>query len=125
MFRALLIALRPAQWVKNAVILAPAVFALRATEAGSAIREGIVADRIAVAGLYQAEKIPEQDRLSVAKVVDAINRSAGEERARVIEKAPDIVDHIASNAAPGDIVLVMSNGGFDGVQEKILQALAR
>ena len=26
--------------------------------------------------------------------------------------------------APGDVILVMSNGGFDGVQEKILRALA-
>jgi UDP-N-acetylmuramate: L-alanyl-gamma-D-glutamyl-meso-diaminopimelate ligase len=77
-----------------------------------------------VAGLYQAEKIPKQDRLSVAKVVDEINRSTGDGRARVIEKAQDIADYVASSAARGDVVLVMSNGGFDGVQEKILQALA-
>jgi UDP-N-acetylmuramate: L-alanyl-gamma-D-glutamyl-meso-diaminopimelate ligase len=83
-----------------------------------------LADRVVVAGLYQPEKIPEQDRLSVAKVVEEINRSAGDGRARVIEKAQDIADYVASNAARGDVVLVMSNGGFDGVQEKILEALA-
>jgi UDP-N-acetylmuramate: L-alanyl-gamma-D-glutamyl-meso-diaminopimelate ligase len=82
-----------------------------------------LADRVVVAGLFQAEKIPEQDRLSVAKVVDEINRSTGEGCARVIEKAQDIADYVASNAARGDVVLVMSNGGFDGVQEKILEAL--
>jgi UDP-N-acetylmuramate: L-alanyl-gamma-D-glutamyl-meso-diaminopimelate ligase len=83
-----------------------------------------LADRVVVAGLFQAEKIPEQDRLSVAKVVGEINRSTGDGRARVIEKAQDIADYVASNAAQGDVVLVMSNGGFDGVQERILQALA-
>ncbi len=29
-----------------------------------------------------------------------------------------------ASAAQGDVLLVMSNGGFDGVHEKILQALA-
>jgi len=36
--KALLAAARPAQWVKNAVILVPAVFALRATEPGAMLR---------------------------------------------------------------------------------------
>jgi UDP-N-acetylmuramate: L-alanyl-gamma-D-glutamyl-meso-diaminopimelate ligase len=82
-----------------------------------------IADRVVVAGLYQPEKIPEQDRLSVAKVIEEINGSTRDGRARLIEKAQDIADDVASNAASGDIVLVMSNGGFDGVQEKILRAL--
>ena len=43
----------------------------------------------------------------------------------MIEKAEDIAEYVASNAASGDIVLVMSNGGFDGVQEKIMKLLAR
>ncbi len=82
-----------------------------------------IADRVVVAGLYQPEKIPEQDRLSVAKVIEDINGSTRDGRARVIEKAQDIADYVARNAASGDILLVMSNGGFDGVQEKILRSL--
>ena len=82
-----------------------------------------VADRVVVAGLYQPEKIPEQDRLSVARVIEDINGSTRDSRARVIDKAEDIAEYVASNAASGDIVLVMSNGGFDGVQEKILRSL--
>jgi len=82
-----------------------------------------IADRVVVAGLYQPEKIPEGQRLSVAKVIEEVNRSTHDGRARVIEKAQDIAEYVASNAASGDIVLVMSNGGFDGVQEKILRAL--
>lgn len=82
-----------------------------------------LADRIVVAGLHQPEKVPERERLSVEKVVQAIN-GVGERRAIAIEKADAIASYVAENAAPNDILVVMSNGGFDGVQDKILQALA-
>jgi UDP-N-acetylmuramate: L-alanyl-gamma-D-glutamyl-meso-diaminopimelate ligase len=83
-----------------------------------------LADRIVVAGLYQPEKVPEPERLSPQKIVDTVN-GAGPQRAVVIEKADAIASYVGSNAADRDIVIVMSNGGFDGVQDKILQALAR
>jgi UDP-N-acetylmuramate: L-alanyl-gamma-D-glutamyl-meso-diaminopimelate ligase len=83
-----------------------------------------LADRVVVAALYQPERVPEHDRLSVEQVVEQINRSSGDSRAAVIEKAQDIATYVAKNAAPGDVALVMSNGGFDGVLDKILQALA-
>ena len=76
-----------------------------------------------IAGLHQPEKIPEPERLSVERVVEAIN-GAGERRAVAIQRAEDIACYVAENAVPKDIVIVMSNGGFDGVQDKILQALA-
>ena len=82
------------------------------------------ADRIVVAGLYQPEKIPEEDRLSPAEVVREINRLSGDSRAVFIERADEIARYVAGDAKQGDVILVMSNGGFDGVQEKILQALA-
>jgi UDP-N-acetylmuramate: L-alanyl-gamma-D-glutamyl-meso-diaminopimelate ligase len=34
-----------------------------------------------------------------------------------------IVDCVIAEARPGDVVLVMSNGGFDGIWEKLLEAL--
>jgi UDP-N-acetylmuramate: L-alanyl-gamma-D-glutamyl-meso-diaminopimelate ligase len=83
------------------------------------------ADRVVVAGLYQPSKIPETDRLSPAELVGEINRTLGDSRAVFIEKARDIPLYVAQHASPGDVILIMSNGGFDGVQEKILQALAR
>jgi UDP-N-acetylmuramate: L-alanyl-gamma-D-glutamyl-meso-diaminopimelate ligase len=82
-----------------------------------------LADRIVIAGLHQPEKVPEPERLSVERVVGAINR-VGQRRAVAIEKAEAIASYVAENAVPNDIVIVMSNGGFDGVQDKILQALA-
>jgi UDP-N-acetylmuramate: L-alanyl-gamma-D-glutamyl-meso-diaminopimelate ligase len=81
------------------------------------------ADRIIVAGVYQPEKVPESERLSVTNLVRELNHRTADDRARTIESAADIAAYVAQDARPGDVVLVMSNGGFDAVQEKILQAL--
>jgi UDP-N-acetylmuramate-alanine ligase len=42
----------------------------------------------------------------------------------VINGADNIAAHVSARATPGDIILVMSNGAFDGVQDKILSGLA-
>jgi UDP-N-acetylmuramate: L-alanyl-gamma-D-glutamyl-meso-diaminopimelate ligase len=81
------------------------------------------ADHVVMAGLYQQEKIPAEEQLSPRGVVAEINESHGAQRAVFIEKAIDIAAHVGIHARAGDVVLVMSNGGFDGVQEKILQLL--
>jgi UDP-N-acetylmuramate: L-alanyl-gamma-D-glutamyl-meso-diaminopimelate ligase len=36
-----------------------------------------------------------------------------------------IVDHVAAGVRPGDVVAVMSNGGFGGIHEKLLAALRK
>jgi UDP-N-acetylmuramate: L-alanyl-gamma-D-glutamyl-meso-diaminopimelate ligase len=84
-----------------------------------------LADRVVVAGLYQADRIPERDRMSVDNVVQEINQSSSGSRAAKLENSQDIASYVARESAPGDVVLVMSNGGFDGVHEKILAALTR
>ncbi len=81
------------------------------------------ADRIVVAGLYHPEKIPETERLSPSNVVSRIEKIAGDKRAVYIEKADDIAAYVTGRAKSGDVILIMSNGGFDRVQEKILGSL--
>jgi len=83
-----------------------------------------LADRVVVSGLHQPEKIPEAERLSVERVVESINQSNGHEQAVVINGADNIAAHVTARASAGDIILVMSNGAFDGVQDKILLGLA-
>ncbi|MSP39701.1 MAG: UDP-N-acetylmuramate:L-alanyl-gamma-D-glutamyl-meso-diaminopimelate ligase [Deltaproteobacteria bacterium] len=83
-----------------------------------------LADRVIVAGVFQPEKVPEAERLSVPHMVGEINRLAGAERAATLAGADDIAAHVAQDARSGDVLLVMSNGGFDGVHDKILRALA-
>ena len=47
------------------------------------------------------------------------------ERARCFDQLDPLVAAIAAEARPGDHVLVMSNGGFGGIHEKLLAALDR
>ena len=82
-----------------------------------------LADRTIVAGVYQPERVPEDQRLSVQDLVGKINRIGGAGRALTIADSAAIADHVARHSRAGDVLLVMSNGGFDGVHEKILQAL--
>jgi UDP-N-acetylmuramate: L-alanyl-gamma-D-glutamyl-meso-diaminopimelate ligase len=44
-------------------------------------------------------------------------------RAKVFRAVPDIVEYLAGTVRPGDHVLVMSNGPFEGIHERLLQAL--
>lgn len=81
------------------------------------------ADRVVLAGLYQPEKIPEGERLSPVAVVEEINRLRGDHRAVFINRPDEIPPYVTQEARAGDVILVMSNGSFNGVQEKILQAL--
>jgi UDP-N-acetylmuramate: L-alanyl-gamma-D-glutamyl-meso-diaminopimelate ligase len=46
-------------------------------------------------------------------------------RARCVDDLEDLVAAVASDCRPGDRVLVMSNGGFGGIHEKLLARLAR
>ncbi|EJN05035.1 UDP-N-acetylmuramate:L-alanyl-gamma-D-glutamyl-meso-diaminopimelate ligase [Herbaspirillum sp. YR522] len=46
------------------------------------------------------------------------------ERAQAFDDLPALVQAVARAARPGDHVLVMSNGGFGGVHQKLLDALA-
>ena len=82
-----------------------------------------LADKTVVAGVYQPEKVPEGQRLSVDGLIDEINRVGGGGRALTIADSAAIADYVARNSRAGDVLLVMSNGGFDGVHDKILQAL--
>jgi UDP-N-acetylmuramate: L-alanyl-gamma-D-glutamyl-meso-diaminopimelate ligase len=82
------------------------------------------ADRALIAPVFQPEKIPEAERLSVDHLVAETNRLGGEQRALALPGADGIAAHVAANSRAGDVLLIMSNGGFDGVHDKILRALA-
>jgi len=79
------------------------------------------ADEVLVAAVYRSA-LPEADRLSPAKLVSDLE-DAGV-RARHIPAVADIVATLADETRPGDLVVVMSNGGFDDIHRKLLTALA-
>jgi UDP-N-acetylmuramate: L-alanyl-gamma-D-glutamyl-meso-diaminopimelate ligase len=45
--------------------------------------------------------------------------------ANVCTATEDIVEQISTAAAPGDQIVVMSNGGFEGIHQRLLDALGR
>jgi UDP-N-acetylmuramate: L-alanyl-gamma-D-glutamyl-meso-diaminopimelate ligase len=78
------------------------------------------ADRVVLPAVYRSS-LPEEERLSAEGVVDAL-KAAGTD-ARYIPETPEIVRTVAKDARSGDLVIVMSNGGFDDIHQKILSAL--
>ena len=76
-----------------------------------------LADRVVMAGVYQQQRIPEDERLHPEDVVRTLN-TAG----TPAELCPDveaIVNSIAPQLRAGDVVAILSNGGFDGIYEKL------
>ena len=71
----------------------------------------------------QVRVLTEQmERLSVPDLVRDLSK--GGQSARAAASIDDIVSTIAGEHREGDLVVLMSNGGFGGIHKKILQALA-
>ena len=78
----------------------------------------LAADQVVFGGPFASEKIKKEDRLDPERVVDLIRQKGV--NANFIAEVDDIVAFIAENAENGDVVLVMSSGGFGGIHQKIL-----
>jgi UDP-N-acetylmuramate: L-alanyl-gamma-D-glutamyl-meso-diaminopimelate ligase len=78
------------------------------------------ADLIVLPAVFRSN-LPEDQRLSAERLVDDL-RAAGKD-ARYIPAVDDIVATVAKEALPGDLVVVMSNGGFDDIHRKLLSAI--
>lgn len=79
------------------------------------------ADKAIVAGVPDPEKVDESDRLDPSQLVSDIMAHGTD--AWFIDQVEDIVSHVAAEAKPGDVVAVLSNGGFGGIHQKLLEAL--
>jgi UDP-N-acetylmuramate: L-alanyl-gamma-D-glutamyl-meso-diaminopimelate ligase len=80
------------------------------------------ADEVIVAGVFRSS-LPESERLSADQLVGDLSRRG--ERARHVPDVDEIIRTIVSEHQPGDVVVLMSNGGFGGIHQKLLQALGR
>ncbi len=80
------------------------------------------ADYVVIASVFDSGKATEKGRvLDTNKLIEDI--SAQGKPALQIEGADEIVRHLAPQLRAGDVVAIMSNGGFGGIHEKLLQAL--
>jgi UDP-N-acetylmuramate: L-alanyl-gamma-D-glutamyl-meso-diaminopimelate ligase len=80
-----------------------------------------LADRVVVAAAYHSEQIPPAERLHPENVVAAL-QAAGREAA-LLPNADAIIAALTPQLASGDVVAILSNGGFDGICEKFPLAL--
>ena len=78
------------------------------------------ADRVVLPAVFRSS-LPEDQRLSPEQVIDELKASGVD--ARYIPAVDDIVQSVARDARQGDLVVVMSNGGFDDIHQKLLGAL--
>ncbi len=78
-----------------------------------------LADRVLLAGVFRSANIPEAARLRPERVVEGLVGRGVE--AGFFATADDIVAAIMPQLESGDVVVVMSNGGFDNIHEKILK----
>ncbi len=80
-----------------------------------------LADEVIVANVFKSEAIPENERLNIDAVVAGITQQG--RRARIVPDADAIVRLTAPEMCPGDVVAILSNGGFGGIYEKLPRML--
>lgn len=79
------------------------------------------ADGVFIANVARLDQLPEDERLKPEKVVADI--AATGKPAFYEPTADDIVAKLSPLAQEGDVVIVFSNGGFDGIHQKLLDRL--
>ncbi len=82
-----------------------------------------MADEVVVADVFQSEVIPASERLDLATLQADIEKQG--RRARLAPAVDDIIAAVAPELRPGDVVAILSNGGFGGIYEKLPRRLER
>jgi UDP-N-acetylmuramate: L-alanyl-gamma-D-glutamyl-meso-diaminopimelate ligase len=75
------------------------------------------ADEVIVAGVFRSEAVPVHERLELPELAAEIERNG--RRARLLADADEIVKTAAPEMRSGDVVAILSNGGFGGIYEKL------
>jgi UDP-N-acetylmuramate: L-alanyl-gamma-D-glutamyl-meso-diaminopimelate ligase len=76
-----------------------------------------LADEVVVAGVFKSDAIPPAERLDLMAVAAELQQRG--KRTRVISGVDGIVQVVAPELHAGDVVAILSNGGFDGIYEKL------
>jgi UDP-N-acetylmuramate: L-alanyl-gamma-D-glutamyl-meso-diaminopimelate ligase len=79
------------------------------------------ADRVTFGAVHRRDQLPEAERLSVADLMAAL--AARGVTAESCEDPDAIAALVASQVTSGDVVILMSNGGFGGLAGKLIAAL--
>jgi UDP-N-acetylmuramate: L-alanyl-gamma-D-glutamyl-meso-diaminopimelate ligase len=76
-----------------------------------------LADEVIVAGVFKSDAIPPAERLDLMAVGADLQQRG--KRARIISGVDGIVQVAAPEMRSGDVVAILSNGGFDGIYQKL------
>lgn len=80
-----------------------------------------VADGVIIGPVSRRELLPNEERFSPEVVIEALRKRG--RMAEHFQSADEIAEYFAENARAGDLILVMSNGSFDGLCAKALEKL--
>ena len=80
-----------------------------------------LADEVVVANVFKSDAIPPAERLDLAAIAAQVEKQG--RRARIVPEVDGIVQLVAPEMRPGDVVAILSNGGFGGIYEKLPQRL--
>ena len=81
------------------------------------------ADAVCLREVPNADKVRPEERLDVGQLARAV-RERGRP-ADVFPDAPAIVEYLLPRLRSGDVVAVLSNGGFEGIHGLLLEGLGR
>jgi UDP-N-acetylmuramate: L-alanyl-gamma-D-glutamyl-meso-diaminopimelate ligase len=85
------------------------------------VRSLSLADEVVVASVFRPEAVPEAERLEPKAIVAGLR--AMRKPARELADADAIVAAVVPELKSGDVVTILSNGGFGGIYEKLPQQL--
>jgi UDP-N-acetylmuramate: L-alanyl-gamma-D-glutamyl-meso-diaminopimelate ligase len=80
-----------------------------------------LADRVILGGVFRAQQLGDENRMD-PETVAATVRTLGK-HAQVFAGADAIAENLVAESKPGDLLLIMSNGSFDGLCDKLLKKL--
>ena len=104
------------------VILEPRSNTLRRRVLQDSLAKSLAgADEVVIAQVFKMDAIPAEERLDVNTLAAQISQSG--RRVQVLEDADRIVDAVAPELRSGDVVAILSNGGFGGIYEKLPRRL--
>jgi UDP-N-acetylmuramate: L-alanyl-gamma-D-glutamyl-meso-diaminopimelate ligase len=79
------------------------------------------ADQTIIAPVFRSN-LPETERLSADELVGELQHAG--RKARHVQSVEAIVNVVADEARGGDLIIIMSNGGFDNIHQRLLARLA-
>ena len=80
------------------------------------------ADRAVVPAIADPEKFAKEERLDPEQLVRDIDAGGGQ--GVYLPTVEEIAGHVVAEAAAGDVVAILSNGGFGGLHGILLERLA-